>query len=469
MNLALRLLPLLMIAACSPSEQAAAPEQTGACNRFALSLLQQTAERDKGNICLCPYSAAMAFSLLQPGASDTTHKELSEVLGNTSNLVRAVQNSSLYLETANRILVDSAYSLSPSYVEHIPKGSAVTVDFRGNPEQSRIEINQWVEEETHGLIRDLLAPGQISAETGLAAMNTVYLKNRWEEEFDGDFTHDAPFTLEDGTVKQVSTMHQTNDFPCIITEEYSAITLPFVTRFVSDTYEALEEAGMIFILPPEGVSIDDFVKTLTPDKLHNIQKALRKRPHQTALKKVELSLPRFQTSADYDLIPILKATGLHAAFSPRHGFPGIIKEQNPLNIDSFIQKCSISIDEEGAEAASASVAVPACGIDSKLQEQPIPFHLNRPFLWLVVPAIQSTRYGEVDIPSEYYYCPIFMGIVREPHFPANAPKKRKKRMTVIVAPPPAGIDLPDDTLNMIEGLATEPQSAEDSPAYPLPH
>lgn len=487
---AIRILPLLLLAACSPSEQVSTPKAAPAdtSSPFALSLLQQTARTEPGNISLCPYSAAMALSLLEPGASDTTRKELHGILGNTSFMDKAVRSSSLYIETANRIHVASSYRLNPAYTAKVPLGSVISVDFQGNPEQARTDINRWVEGETRGLIRDLLSPGQISSETELAAVNTVYLKNRWDDEFDDALTCDAPFTLADGTVKQVSTMHQTNDYPCVITEEYNAIILPFVYRCEPDSYELMEKSGMIFILPPEGVAIDDFIRTLTPEKLAEIQKRLTVTYPNSSLKKVELSLPRFRIDTEADLIPLMKAMGMQATFSSTEGFPEITEEKKPFGIDTFIQKCTISIDEEGAEAAAASLAVPTAGIDGKLEDLPIPFHLDRPFIWLAVPSMYSTSRADIDnIPAAYCSYPVFIGLVKEPRFPATAPKKRKKHRDVFIEAPPQklqppplpkrltvinaseGIDLPDETWDCMEGLNPVQLSEKEAPAPPSPH
>jgi serpin B len=63
----------------------------------------------------------------------------------------------------------------------------VGMDF-GQPEQSRTEINQWVEEQTNKKIQDLIAPGSISALTELVLVNAIYFKGDWHVKFDKEKT-----------------------------------------------------------------------------------------------------------------------------------------------------------------------------------------------------------------------------------------------------------------------------------------
>jgi serine protease inhibitor len=50
------------------------------------------------------------------------------------------------------------------------------LDFAGDPGASRGTINDWIEDQTQGLIRDLLPDGFIQPMTVLVLTNTLYLK-----------------------------------------------------------------------------------------------------------------------------------------------------------------------------------------------------------------------------------------------------------------------------------------------------
>ena len=49
--------------------------------------------------------------------------------------------------------------------------------------------------------------GEIDPETIMFLINAIYFKAPWSTPFDKEATHDAPFTLADGTTKQVPMMH----------------------------------------------------------------------------------------------------------------------------------------------------------------------------------------------------------------------------------------------------------------------
>lgn len=57
-------------------------------------------------------------------------------------------------------------------------------DFRTNPEEVRIQINNWVSNVTKGHIRDLLPSHSISEDTDLVLANAVYFKGMWASRFD---------------------------------------------------------------------------------------------------------------------------------------------------------------------------------------------------------------------------------------------------------------------------------------------
>lgn len=106
MKLAIRILPLLLLAAIAHAAQtpqpASPPKQANTGSHFIVSLLQNAAKANSGNICLCPYSAAETITLLAPGAAPQTRLELENALGDLSPLIKAGKADSLYIESANR-------------------------------------------------------------------------------------------------------------------------------------------------------------------------------------------------------------------------------------------------------------------------------------------------------------------------------------------------------------------------------
>ena len=61
-------------------------------------------------------------------------------------------------------------------------------------------MNEWIEEETNGLIRDFIQPVS-PGPLGPTLVSTVYFNGTWSDQFqfDPDDTVDGYFTLRDGT------------------------------------------------------------------------------------------------------------------------------------------------------------------------------------------------------------------------------------------------------------------------------
>lgn len=370
--------------------------------KFDIDLLQQVSKTAKGNVCISPYSAASCLSLLTPGAGGNTLKQMQAVLGDTSGLAAIPTITELSLETANRVYINTDFPIAPAYAAALPKDSVVNIDFSGQPDPSRITINKWVEGVTHDRIKDLLPPNSINPMTRLVAVNAIYMKDKWMSPFKAAQTTNRDFKRDNGAVKQVPTMFQSSILPCVVTKEYSAISLDYRPG-EGKNIEGKTIGAMIAILPPEGVSVDDFVRSLTPDSLANIRKSLNNARNTEGEKPtVELFMPKFKFEADSDLSEPLKNMGMDDAFGENADFSKMTTTKMPLYVSAVYQKCFVAVDEDGTEAAAATAAVMMMR-SAMVPKERISFALDRPFVWMIVPDRDST-----DSPA------LFMGIVREP-------------------------------------------------------
>ena len=74
------------------------------------------------------------------------------------------------------------------------------------PEEASRRINNWVEQQTRGKIRDLVSSGSLSPETRLVLVNAVYFRAGWLHPFDPNRTDFHNFTLPDGESVEVDMM-----------------------------------------------------------------------------------------------------------------------------------------------------------------------------------------------------------------------------------------------------------------------
>ena len=100
-----------------------------------------------------------------------------------------------------------------------------------------------------------------------------------------------------------------------------------------------------------------------------------------ALAKIDLSVPRFKTTASFDAADALQKLGLKSAFTGDADF-SLITADKRLQLSAVFHKTWISVDEEGTEAAAASaVAAIEKGFGGP---PPDKITLNRPFLWMIL-------------------------------------------------------------------------------------
>ncbi|NXA98513.1 SPB6 protein, partial [Melanocharis versteri] len=107
-------------------------------------------------------------------------------------------NTKYILRTANRLYGEKTLEFLPSFIESSQKSyhaGLEEMDFQHAWEDSRKQINGWVEERTEGKIQNLLAEGVLNSLTRLVLVNAIYFKGNWEEKFNKERTTERPFQI----------------------------------------------------------------------------------------------------------------------------------------------------------------------------------------------------------------------------------------------------------------------------------
>ncbi len=115
------------------------------------------------------------------------------------------------LNLVNALWSRIGYPFLASYLDILSQNynaGVHTLDFRGNPDGSRLVINQWVEDQTHEKIQNLLPEGSISSDTAVVLTNAIYFKASWYHEFDEALTKAGDFTRLDNSTVSSQMMYQ---------------------------------------------------------------------------------------------------------------------------------------------------------------------------------------------------------------------------------------------------------------------
>ena len=132
-----------------------------------------------------------------------------------SNIFFLGEDRPYEINVANSLWLEQTYPFRPQLLAILNEtygAAARQVDFIFNADPTRIQINNWVEEQTKSKIKDLLAPGTIDADTRFVLANAIYFKGHWVDEFDERRTQPEDFTLLDGSSIKVPLMSQRSLF-----------------------------------------------------------------------------------------------------------------------------------------------------------------------------------------------------------------------------------------------------------------
>ncbi|XP_063017787.1 serpin B6-like [Melospiza melodia melodia] len=330
---------------------------------FAVDLLRRLCEKNSGqNVFFSPFSISSALSMVLLGSRGSTEAQIRKVLclknaqdahNGYQSLLSEINdpNTKYILRTANRLYGEKTLEFLPSFIESSQKSyhaGLEQMDFLHAWEDSRKQINVWVEERTEGKIQNLLAEGILDSLTRLVLVNAIYFKGNWEEQFNKQSTTERPFHTNKNETKPVQMMFKEANFNMTYIGDLQTkiLELPYVGN----------ELSMIILLPDAiqdgSTGLERLERELTHEKLIDWIN-----PEMMDSTKVRVSLPRFKLEENYDLKPLLSSMGMPDAFDlEKADFSGI-SSGNELVLSEVVHKSFVEVNEEGTEAAAATAAV----------------------------------------------------------------------------------------------------------------
>jgi serpin B len=365
-----------------PQDQASLADSNTA---FALDLAQRLRSPD-GNLFYSPYSISEALAMVYAGAQGQTEQAMRQVLHFSlpqdrlhpafNSLDQALaqraappQNSEsgFQLSVANSIWGQSGFPFLPAYLDRLALNYGAglrTTDFSHAPEPARQAINQWVSQQTHDKIKDIIPPGVIQSSTRLVLANAIYFKAAWLYPFEKSVTQNQLFTLLDKHQVQVPMMvAASHELRYLAGNGYQAVEVPYVGGDVA-----------MLVLLPDADQFQDFEAGLDAAQLAQIMSSAKSQP-------VILSMPKFTLESTLGLSDYLKTMGMSAAFDPAQADFSGMDGQRDLFISAVLHKAYVVVDEAGTEAAAATAVV--MGLTAALVDEPIKVTIDRPFIFLI--------------------------------------------------------------------------------------
>lgn len=387
-----------MLCACGGQvvmAQDAGNQLTSIYQRSAISLFNELAQKEGDNICFSPLSVQIALSMVQNGAAGNTLSQLQRALGTegfsneaigqfNSALTKALTERPPYnekeyqwnsdsdprdaydgmypiCELANSLWTRPDVRLYDVFVQALRRDYDARMEAVHFDTWEGIEkINAWASEKTHGLIPTIYAEPQ-SSDLAVMLANALYFKGTWSIPFCKENTSKGQFLLNDDTYATVDMMFSRDRFYCALTPQFRTITL---------YYGADWDFSMTLFVPREGTALPP----LTFDDWSTAQSVMNLH--------INLYMPRFKISGNYDLIQTLKALGVTDAFdSEKTDFTKMCEVNRAISRISQLGK--IQVDEEGTEAAAITVIETTDGIDLTKPEDYQDFRIDRPFYFTI--------------------------------------------------------------------------------------
>ena len=403
--LALTLSLLLLLTACGGPDYSAEVLSSGerktppadvdlsgpgalAATDFAVALLQGA--DDGGNVLLSPVSVLSALAMTANGAAGETRAQMEEVLGLPTEEFNAylqayadtlpadkevrcsLANSVWFRDDADRLSVEQSFldACADYYGADL---------FRAPFDESTLaDLNAWVCDRTDEMIPSIL--DRVPDAAMVYLVNALAFDGQWESVYREDQIHQGTFTTEDGTQQPAQLMYS---------QEYAFLEDGLATGFLK-AYAGGTHA-FAALLPNEGVSLEDYIASLTGDGLRDTLTSAR----QVA---VETAIPRFTAQYDVELSGILSQLGMADAFdASRADFSAMgISTDGPLYLSRVLHKTFLDLDAQGTRAGAVTVVEVESGSDAEIPGHVV--YLDRPFLYLLVDC-------ETNLP-------LFIGAVR---------------------------------------------------------
>lgn len=347
-------------------------------NAFAAELLKTQYESGK-NTMISPVSAMLALAMTANGAKGKTLSEMENVLG-----------SGIGIEDLDRFLYSYASSLTSD--EKCKVHIADSIWFSDDADMIRVkedflkkngkyfraeiykapfdettlkDVNSWVNKHTDGMIPSIL--DKIEKTDVMYLINAIAFDAEWRNIYDEAGVFDGTFTNAAGKKEKVRMMASEEGI-YLEDDTCKGFMKPYAGNY-----------SFVALLPDEGISVDEFVASLTGEKL---SKLFESRVYTT----VRTRMPAFETECSFNLNEGLKAMGMPTAFdsvAADFGDMAYDDGNGNISIDRVIQKTYIKVDEKGTKAGAATLVAMMKNTSIMITE-PKEVFLDRPFVYMIV-------------------------------------------------------------------------------------
>ena len=348
-----------------------------AATDFGVRLFQTSMEEGK-NTLISPLSVLYALAMTANGANGETLTQMQQVLGMDSDdlncymlaymdLLPEAEEYKMSLANSIWFKDDPNFSVNESFLQTNADYYGSSIYKAAFDEGTRNDINNWVKEHTDDMIPEIL--DEIPDEAVMYLVNALAFEAQWDDVYEEFQVRDDIFTKEDGTKQDIEMMHA---------DEYKYLSDDLATGFIK-YYEGRKYA-FAALLPNEGVTVQQYVDSLTGSHLQQMLAA----PEEI---QVFTSIPKFESEYDIEMSEVLQEMGMSDAFDWRVADFSRLGTYNVdgmnICISRVLHKTFISVAEQGTKAGAATAVEMVAEGAAEIQEYR-EVVLDRPFVYMLI-------------------------------------------------------------------------------------
>ena len=329
------------------------------------------------NLVFSPLNIYMALAMIAETSKDNTRQQILDLVGAQSieclrNQANKIWNANYQNDgvttsiLANSLWLSKNYEYNAQVVDTLVKEYYASA-FSGEmgSEDYNNALRTWINEQTGNLLSDYVNSIELSPDTILSLVSTVYYNDQWISEFKELDTYNDTFHTPVGEV-EVQFMHKTEN----------SVSFYRGGKFTSISKEFEGGGEMMFVLPDSNYSVEDLVN----DK-ETLSFALRSQYEGGENLKINLSVPKFDVNSTLDLRDALESMGIKDCFDSGVSQLSVTSDESAkAYINDIKHSARVKIDEEGVEAAAVVIAMYGSGA---FPNKEIDFTLDKPFLFVI--------------------------------------------------------------------------------------
>ena len=348
---------------------------------LAVKLAQQAqAKAGNDNMLISPLSVLYAMAMVSNGADDTEAVKtfwgdvdmlhINEFMSEYQAGLTETEKSKLQIASSVWFTDKEHFTVNREFLQTVAdyyEADAFAAPF---DRQTCKDINTWVEQNTDGMIKNIL--DRVPENAVMYLVNTLAFEAEWAQTYMENQVIEGIFYAADGSEQKVQMMHGEDSYL------EDALAVGF-RKYYHGNY------SFVAMLPKEGVSVEEYLATLTGETLHTLL-------NSGGNGRAFTVMPQFETEFDMDMIEALKAIGYPIDSS----FNGVgTSTEGSIGISRVLHKTYITMGPQGTKAGAATVVEMKAG---SMPEYVGTVELNRPFVYMIVDNV--------------YNIPLFIGTVK---------------------------------------------------------